>query len=193
MVAAHGGCGYSVTMLTMDGGGQVEVFIGGVKGDRRALDQDVPSNLTIWYKTKTIPSKFTYTPTYDTSELIVTARQRQMTSSGESIGRANGIATNRSNRSNRKQRNFTSIRSAVGFNFNHEDRQKLKSLNDAKLSRLHKYNDRIETNVVRPTRFAEIEQSDQRVHHLIRQRVDYYTKLQSRFQRDRAMQLAAGV
>ena len=145
------------------------------------------------YKTKTIPSKFTYTPTYDTSELIVTARQRQMTSSGESIGRANGIATNRSNRSNRKQRNFTSIRSAVGFNFNHEDRQKLKSLNDAKLSRLHKYNDRIETNVVRPTRFAEIEQSDQRVHHLIRQRVDYYTKLQSRFARDRAMQLAAGV
>jgi len=141
------------------------------------------------YTQKKIPSKWAHTPYHDTSELIVTARQKMMTAGQESIGRAS-LAVSSKDGSSRRRAN---IRSAVGFNFNHQDRERHTSVHEAKLSRLRKYNDRIENNVVEPSRFAATEKSNKRVHTLIRQRLDYYGKLQARFERDRAMQLAAGV
>ena len=123
------------------------------------------------YKTKKIPTKRQHTPYCDTSELIATSRQRQMAAPGESIRRT----------------------SAVGFSFNHQDRARKSDRFCAKLSRVRKNQDRIENNVVAPSRFEATQKGEQRVQHLIRQRVVYYSKLQERFERDRAMQLAAGV
>jgi hypothetical protein len=151
------------------------------------------------YKTKKIPTKRQHTPYCDTSELIATSRQRQMAAPGESIRRANSLG-----QLNRPESSGggggggggggnATIRSAVGFSFNHQDRTRKSDRFCAKLSRVRKNQDRIESNVVAPSRFEATQKGEQRVQHLIRQRVVYYSKLQERFERDRAMQLAAGV
>ena len=117
------------------------------------------------YRTKKVPTKRQHTPICDTSELISTSRRRQ----------------------------HAVKETSVGFSFNHKDRARKASLHQTRMQRVRNNQARMEDQVVGPIRFEEKQKGDQRVQHLIRQRVDYYSKLQQRFERDRAMQLAAGV
>ena len=151
------------------------------------------------YRQKKVPSKRDHTPHHDTSELIATSRQRRRTAMDESIGRhhplkkMSGGGDGTSSRRTRTNPPAKNMRDSVGFNFNHVDRERRFNIHEAKLSQVRKNSERIERNVVGPCRFKEIQKSDMRTAALIRQRVSYYGKLQQRFERDRAMQLAAGV
>jgi hypothetical protein len=139
------------------------------------------------YKEHKVPTRQQHTPYNDTYELIATSRQRQRASDKESIRRASSLDQVL------LKNDSCNIRSAVGFNFNHQDRERKKFLHHAKLSRVRKNKNRIEENIVGPSRFEAERKGDQRVQRLIQQRLQYYSKLQQRFERDRAMQLAAGV
>ena len=82
---------------------------------------------------------------------------------------------------------------ALGESFSHEDKWRREQFHEAALSRRRRNNERIEANVLRPQRFEHEQQADRRVKSIIKQRLVYLSKLQNRFERDRAMQLAAGV
>ena len=126
------------------------------------------------YATKKVPTKREHTPVHDTTGLI-----------GDNTARLRG-----------RRGKGTGMRlsaSMSGFSFNHEDRQRRRRLQETKLDLKRTNAARIERNVLAPRRFAEETRSDRRVQSLIEQRLVYYGKLQHRFERDRAMQLAAGV
>ena len=63
---------------------------------------------------------------------------------------------------------------------------------EARLERRKVAESRVE-NFVAANRFKETEKSEKRVQSLVRQRIDYYRRLEQRFERDRQMQMAAGV
>ena len=126
------------------------------------------------YAMKKAPTKREHTPVHDTTGLI-----------GDNTARLRG-----------RRGKGTGMRlsaSMSGFSFNHEDRQRRRRLQETKLDLKRTNAVRIERNVLAPRRFAEETRSDRRVQSLIEQRLVYYGKLQHRFERDRAMQLAAGV
>jgi Ca2+-binding EF-hand superfamily protein len=132
------------------------------------------------YATKRAPSKRDHTPIHDTTGLIGdnTAqwrRGRERECRGGAAGRMRLSA------------------SMSGFSFNHQDRQRRQRLQSTKLDLKRSNAARIERNVLAPRRFEEEARSDRRVQSLIEQRLVYFGKLQHRFERDRAMQLAAGV